>query len=110
MDGGITITENNVGHIDPVEMKVSDLIRRFNDPDHEHILRGTFQDTDGLAVISAKQRQAATRISCALAELVALKTAVDYLSPRVSRETESVSDDYLKGLPMPITLIGCSCQ
>jgi hypothetical protein len=79
MDGSITITENNVGHIDPVEKKVLDLIRRFNDPDHEHILRGTFQDTDGLAVINAKQQQAATKISCALAELVALKTAVDYL-------------------------------
>ncbi len=79
MDGGITITENNVGYIDPIEKKVSDLIRRFNDPDHEHILHGTFQDTDGLAVIGAKQQQAATKISCALAELVALKTAVDYL-------------------------------
>lgn len=79
MDGGITITESNVEHIDPIEKKVSDLIRRFNNPDLEHILRGTFEDTDGLAVISAKQQQAATKISCALAELVALKTAVDYL-------------------------------
>jgi hypothetical protein len=79
MDGGISITESNVEHIDPIEKKVSDLIRRFNNPDHEHILRGTFEDTDGLAVISAKQQQAATKISCALAELVALKTAVDYL-------------------------------
>jgi hypothetical protein len=79
MDGGISITESNVEHLDPIEKKVSDLIRRFNNPDHEHILRGTFEDTDGLAVISAKQQQAATKISCALAELVALKTAVDYL-------------------------------
>ena len=110
MAGGMAITEEDVGHIDPVEKKVMDLIGRFNDPDYEHILRGTFQDTDGFAVISAKQRQAATRISCALAELFALKTAVDYLSPRVGRETESVSDDYLKGLPKPITAIRGSCQ
>ena len=79
MDGGMTITEEDAGHIDPVKKKVLDLVRRFNDPDHEHVLRGTFTDTDGLAEISAKQRQAATTMSCALAELVALKTAVDYL-------------------------------
>ena len=34
---------------------------------------------DNSLLISAKQRQAATTMSCALAELVALKTAVDYL-------------------------------
>ncbi len=79
MDGGMTITEEDAGNIDPVEKKVLDLVRRFNDPDHEHILQGIFTDTDGLAEISAKQQRASTTISCALAELVALKTAVDYL-------------------------------
>jgi hypothetical protein len=63
------------------------------------------------AVISAKQQQAATKISCALAELVALKTAVDYLKAQgIGRETESVGDGYLKGLPKPITAIRGSCQ
>lgn len=79
MDGGMAIAEEDVGHIDPVEKKVMDLIRRFNDPDYEHILQGIFTDTDGLAEISAKQKRIATTMSCALAELVALKTAVDYL-------------------------------
>jgi hypothetical protein len=79
MDGGMTITEEDTGHTDPVEKKVTDLIRRFNDPDHEHVLRGIFRDGEGLNEISAKQRQAATTMSCALAELVALKTAVEYL-------------------------------
>ena len=79
MDGGMTITEQDVGNIDPVEQKVLNLIRRFNDSDREHVLRGIFKDADGLDAISAKQRQAATTLSCALAELVALRTAVDYL-------------------------------
>jgi hypothetical protein len=79
MDGGITIAENDTGHIDSVEKRVLDLIQRFNDPEHEHVLQGTLKDTDGLAEISAKQRQAATTMSCALAELVALKTAMDHL-------------------------------
>ena len=79
MDGRITTAEEDVGYIDPVEKKVLGLIRRFNDPDREHVLRSIFKNTDGLAEISAKQRQAATTMSCALAELVALKTAVDYL-------------------------------
>ncbi len=73
------IAGQDTGYTAPVEKKVLDLIQRFNDPEHEHILQGTFTDTDGLAEISAKQRQAATTMSCALAELVALKTAVDYL-------------------------------
>ncbi len=79
MHTSAAIADQDTGHIDPIERKVVDLVRRFNDPDHEHVLRGTFTDTDGLAEISAKQRQAATTMSCALAELVALKTAVDYL-------------------------------
>ena len=79
MDGNNTIAENDIGHIDPIEKKVLDLIQRFNDPDQEHVLRGIFQDTDALNEISAKQRHAATTMSCALAELVALKTAVEFL-------------------------------
>ncbi len=76
MDGGITVAEKGVGDIDPVEKKALDLIRRLNDPDREHVLRGIFRNTDGLDAISAKQRLAATTMSCALAELVALKTTV----------------------------------
>ena len=84
MQCGVAIIED---HIDPIENKVRELIRRFNDPDHKHVLSGIFRDTDGLEEISAKQRKAATTMSCALAELVALKTAVDYLKtqPRGKR-------------------------
>ena len=73
------IAENDTGYIDPVEKKVLDLIQHFNDPDHEHVLRGIFTDTDCLAEISAKQKRASTTMSCALAELVALKMAVGFL-------------------------------
>ncbi len=79
MDGGIVVAENDIGHVDPVEKKVLDLIGHFNDPDNGHILRGIFEDTDGLDAVSAKQQRLATTMSCALAELVALKTAVDHL-------------------------------
>jgi hypothetical protein len=79
MRGGITNTENDIGNIDPAEQKALNLIRRFNDPEHEHILRGTFKDTDSLDEIRAKERQAETKISQALAELVALRTAVNRL-------------------------------
>ena len=79
MDDGITITEDN---IDPAEQKALKLIRRFNDPDHEHVLRDIFQDTDSLDEIRAKERQAETKISQALAELVALRTAVNRLKTR----------------------------
>ena len=79
MHTNAAIAENDTGHIDPIEKKVSDLIERFNDPDQEHVLRGIFTDTDGLEKIRAKQQRAATTMSCALAELVALKTAVEFL-------------------------------
>lgn len=79
MHSSAAIAENGIGHIDPIEKKVSDLIRRFNDPDHEHVLRGIFQDTDGLEEIRAKQQRASTTMGSALAELVALKTAVEFL-------------------------------
>ena len=79
MHSSAAIAEDNAGNIDPVEQKAMDLIRRFNDPDHEHVLRGIFKDSDSHTEIVAKQRQAATTMSCALAELVALRTAVDYL-------------------------------
>ena len=82
MDDGITITEDN---IDPAEQKALKLIRRFNDPDHEHVLRDIFQDTDSLDEIRAKERQAETKISQALAELVALRTAVNRLKAGGSR-------------------------
>jgi hypothetical protein len=73
------IADQDTGYTAPVEKKVLDLIQRFNDPEHEHILQGIFQDTDGLEEISAKQQRASTTMGSALAELVALKTAVDYL-------------------------------
>ncbi len=76
MGDGITITEDN---IDPAEQKALKLIRRFNAPDREHVLRGLFMDTDSLDEIRAKQRQAEIKISQVLAELVALRTAVNRL-------------------------------
>ncbi len=79
MRGDITITEEDARNIDPVAQKAQDLIRRFNDPNYEHVLRGIFKDSDSHTEIVAKQRQAATTMSCALAELVALRTAVGYL-------------------------------
>ncbi len=48
MRSSAAIFENDVGNIDPVEQNVLELIRRFNDPDREHALRGVFKDTDVL--------------------------------------------------------------
>ena len=79
MHTNAAIAENDTRHIDPVEKKVSDLIRRFNDPGREHVLRGIFETTDGLEEISTKQKRASTTMGSALAELVALKTAVEFL-------------------------------
>ena len=79
MHSSAAIAENDTGHIDPVEKKVSDLIRRFNDPGREHVLRGIFETTDGLEEISTKQKRASTTMGSALAELVALKAAVEFL-------------------------------
>ena len=82
MRDGITIAGKDVREIDPAEQKALNLIRRFNDPDREHILRGIFKDTDSLDEIRAKERRAETKISQALAELVALRTAVNRLKTR----------------------------
>lgn len=79
MHTNAAIADQNIGHADAVEKKVQDLIRRFNDPDRGHVLQGIFKDTDSLTEIIARQRQAATTLSCALAELVALKTAAEFL-------------------------------
>ncbi len=73
---GSAIIEDN---IDPVERKALDLIRRFNDPDHEHVLRGIFKDNDGFAEVRAKQRRVETEISRAFSELVVLRSAMDQL-------------------------------
>ena len=73
------VAEPNSWDTDPVEKKALDLIRRFNDADHKHVLRGIFENTDGLDEIIEKQRQAATKINRALAELAALKTVLEYL-------------------------------
>ena len=73
---GSAIVEDN---IDPFEQKALDLIRRFNEPDHEHMLRGIFKDNDGFAEISAKQRRVETKISRAFSELVVLRSAMDHL-------------------------------
>ncbi len=85
MRDGITIAGTDVREIDPAEQKALNLIRRFNDPDREHILRGIFKDTDSLDEIRAKERQAETKISQVLAELVALRTAVNRLKAGGSR-------------------------
>jgi hypothetical protein len=79
MHTAAAIAAQEVDHTDPVEKKVQDLIRRFNDPDGEHVLKGIFKDTDSLSEIVAKQLKASTMVSCALAELVALKTAAEFL-------------------------------
>ncbi len=76
MRSSAAILENDVWNIDSVEQKALELIRRFNDPDREHTLRGVFKDTDGLAAIRAKQRQAETEISRVFSELVILRGAI----------------------------------
>ena len=55
MHTAAAIAAQEVDHTDPVEKKVQDLIRRFNDPDGEHVLKGIFKDTDSLSEIVAKQ-------------------------------------------------------
>jgi hypothetical protein len=74
MRSSAAILENDVGNIDLVEQKALELIRRFNDPDREHVLRGVFKDTDGLAEIRDKQRHAETEISRVFSELVVLSS------------------------------------
>ena len=76
MRSSAAILENDVGNIGSVEQKALELIRRFNDPDREHALRGVFKNTDGLAEIRAKQRRAEIEISRAFSELVVLRGAV----------------------------------
>ncbi len=76
MRSSAAILENDAGNIDSAEQKALELIRRFNDPDREHALRGVFKDADGLAEIRAKQRQAETEISRAFSELIVLRGAV----------------------------------
>ncbi len=79
MRSSAAILENDAGNINSVEQNALELIRRFNDPDHEHVLRGIFKDNDGFAEISAKQRQVETKISRAFSELVVLRSAMDHL-------------------------------
>ncbi len=43
MRSNAAILENDVGNIDSVEQEALELIRRFNDPDREHALRGVFK-------------------------------------------------------------------
>ncbi len=81
MRSSAAILENDAGNIDSAEQKALELIRRFNDPDREHALRGVFKDTDGLAEIRAKQRQAETEISRVFSERVVLRGAVDRKEP-----------------------------
>jgi len=77
MRSSAAILEKDVWNIDSVEQKALELIRRFNDPDREHVLRGVFKDTDGLVEIRNKQRHAETEISRVFSELVILRGAVD---------------------------------
>ncbi len=76
MRSSAAVLENDLGNNDPVEQKALELIRRFNDPDCEHVLRGLFKDTDGLAEIRAKQRRAEIEISRVFSELVILRGVV----------------------------------
>ncbi len=76
MRSSAAILENDVGNIGSVEQKALELIRRFNDLDREHALRGVFKDTDSPAEIRAKQRRAEIEISRVFSELVVLRGAV----------------------------------
>ncbi len=76
MRSSAAIVENDAGNIDSAEQKALELIRRFNDPDREHALRGVFKDTDSPAEIRAKQRRAEIEISRVFSELVVLRGAV----------------------------------
>ena len=76
MRSSAAILENDAGNIDSIEQKALELIRRFNDPDREHALRGVFKDTDSTAEIRAKQRRAELEISRVFSELVVLRGAV----------------------------------
>ncbi len=76
MRSSAAILENDAGNIDSIEQKALELIRRFNDPDREHALRGVFKDTDSPAEIRAKQRRAEIEISRVFSELVVLRGAV----------------------------------
>ncbi len=76
MRSSAAILENDAGNIDSIEQKALELIRRFNDPDREHALRGVFKDTDSPAEIRAKQRRAELEISRVFSELVVLRGAV----------------------------------
>ncbi len=76
MRSSAAILENEVGNTDPVEQKALEMIRRFNDPDREHALRGVFKDSDGPAEIRAKQRRAEIEISRLFSELVVLRSAM----------------------------------
>ncbi len=76
MRSSAAILVNDIGNIDSVEQKALELIRCFNDPDREHVLRGLFEDTDSLAEVRAKQRRAEIEISRVFSELVVLRGAV----------------------------------
>ena len=76
MRSSAAILEKDVWNIDSVEQKALELIRRFNDPDREHALRGVFKDSDGPAEIRAKQRRAEIEISRLFSELVVLRSAM----------------------------------
>ncbi len=92
MRSSAAVLENDVGNNDSVEQKALELIRRFNDPDREHVLRGLFKDTDGLAEIRAKQRQAEIEISRVFSVLVVLRGAVDTdLNQLLPRRLKSVA-------------------
>ncbi len=76
MHSSAAVLEDDVGNNDSVEQKALELIRRFNDPDREHVLRGLFEDTDSLAEVRAKQRRAEIEISRVFSELVILRGVV----------------------------------
>ncbi len=76
MRSSAAILENEVGNTDPVEQKALEMIRRFNDPDRQHALRGVFKNSDGPAEIRAKQRRAEIEISRLFSELVVLRSAM----------------------------------
>ncbi len=74
MHGGITVTEKDIGDIEPANQLLFDLIRRFDNP--AHILYGRFKTGDDLNVIDAKLSQAEREIREARLQLLEMRNAV----------------------------------
>ena len=75
MHGGITVTEKDVGDIEPANQLLFDLIRRLDNP--AHILSGRFKTGDDLNTIDEKLSKAESDIMEAKVRLREMRNAVD---------------------------------